>query len=74
MQMQFTGLVTIVTLNMAVSARPVVMNHSSAELVRSDDPGHPGTCEDIELCLAGRDNGVIELHDPQSNGTYNGPI
>ncbi|KAJ6473482.1 hypothetical protein DFH09DRAFT_1109913 [Mycena vulgaris] len=105
MKMQFTGLVTIVTLTMAVSACPVVVNLSNAELghptsasyprvyagrsvknsceypwsriritrgctrgmpyaelVRSDDPGHPGTCEDIELCLPGRDNGVVELY------------
>ncbi|KAF7350326.1 hypothetical protein MVEN_01337100 [Mycena venus] len=67
--MQFTGLVIIVTLTMVTSARPVVVNLSSAELVRRDHSG--STCERDGLCIIGRDNGVTK---PQNTGTYDGPI
>ncbi|KAJ7252991.1 hypothetical protein C8J57DRAFT_1661178 [Mycena rebaudengoi] len=73
--MQFTGLVAIVSLTIAVFAHPVVVNLFSAELVRSSDGTCPPSDPLIEGCLPGRDNGVTELkHDPQNTGTYDGPI
>ncbi|KAJ6566523.1 hypothetical protein B0H19DRAFT_1374065 [Mycena capillaripes] len=77
MQMQLTGVVTIVTLMMVVSARPAVVNLSSAELVGRDPQSSCGGPHDglNERCILRRDNGVTELkHGSQNTGTYDGPI
>ncbi|KAJ7245224.1 hypothetical protein C8J57DRAFT_1524355 [Mycena rebaudengoi] len=69
MQMQFTGLVTIVILTMVVSVHPLVVNLSPA--IRQTGTCPPGN----DGCNPGRDNGVTEAkYDPQNTGTYDGPI